>query len=137
MAAKPDAVRKMSALAHTRAWAARKPEAMANDIDLYSAFAERALKLGNHLLAHDICHEGLRLDDKLTRLRGRHARLRQLYGLALARCGATSLAQKVLLDLHREGVRDEETCGMARPATSSKGPMRKSPVDVLSIHHLS
>jgi class 3 adenylate cyclase len=41
-----------------------------------------------------------------------HLRLRQLLGLALARCGATDRGREVLEGLYRQGLRDAETLGI-------------------------
>ncbi len=65
----------------------------------------RILKLGEPLLAYDVLCEGLECFPG-------DARLRQLQGLALARCGSPERAKLILERLYAEGHDDEETVGI-------------------------
>ena len=73
--------------------------------DVYQEVGERALQLGNPLLAYDVLEEGLRLHPSSVRLRQRQA-------LALLRGGATERANAILVRLDQESVADEETLGL-------------------------
>jgi class 3 adenylate cyclase/tetratricopeptide (TPR) repeat protein len=86
-------------------YAAREQSGLENDPDASVAIAQRALSLGEPLLAYDLCRFALQGQPE-------HRRLRQLQALALARCGATERAREVLERLYQEGSRDEETLGM-------------------------
>ncbi len=67
--------------------------------------ADARLKRGAPLLAYDILADGLaRFPD--------HVRMRQLLALALARSGASGLANPLLQRLVNEGCADEETVGL-------------------------
>lgn len=70
--------------------------------ELYVTLGERALKLGESLLAYDILRAGLRFHPD-------HRRARQLAAIALARGGATEEAIRRFEDLRREGDEDEDT----------------------------
>jgi hypothetical protein len=72
--------------------------------DLYARLAERALKLGEPLLAFDVLKEALKRHPGLVRLR-------QLQSVALSRSGVAEEATKKLRALLAEGVDDEETRG--------------------------
>jgi class 3 adenylate cyclase len=78
---------------------------LAGDPDACASIVQRALASGEPLLAYDICAFGL---GKAPH----HLRLRQLQGLALARCGAAEQARQRLENLYSEGFRDEETLGI-------------------------
>lgn len=71
----------------------------------YRAIAERLLRVGEPLIAYDVAAEGLGHF-------GQDGRLCQLHALALARSGATEIANTELKKLYDEGFRDEETLGM-------------------------
>src|SRR6185295_3076360 len=71
----------------------------------YTTLAERILQLGEPLFAHDVCLAGL------ERHPG-HSRLRQLFGLALARSGCTHRANEILSGLKSEGRNDAQTLGL-------------------------
>lgn len=86
-------------------YAAREESGLADDPQTSAAMAQRALSLGEPLLAYDICRFGL---DK----RPGDPRLTQLLGLSLARCGARDQAHQLLERLHGEGSTDEETLGI-------------------------
>ena len=70
-----------------------------------AARAERLLRAGEPLLAHDLLRSTLEQWPH-------ELRLRQLLGLALARAGATYRARTVLQRLLEEGHRDGETLGL-------------------------
>ena len=109
----PDPHKTKSLTALAKAWANRDRAALRDNLEEYRSFAARALKLGDPLLALDMCYEALGLDVKKdARLRGKDAKLRQHYGLALARCGSTKAAQEVLRGLYRDKARDEESLGL-------------------------
>jgi class 3 adenylate cyclase len=74
--------------------------------EIYALMAERLLKLGDPIMAHDIANEG-----RVSGAPG-EVRLRQLQGLALARSGANERANEVLSALFDEGHRDSETMGI-------------------------
>lgn len=86
-------------------YSAREESGLGEDADTCVAIAQRALSLGEPLLAYDACRFALQNQPD-------HRRLRQLQGLALARCGASDQAHQVLERLHHEGSRDEETLGI-------------------------
>jgi class 3 adenylate cyclase len=71
---------------------------------LYAGVAERALKLGEPLLAFDILKAALKHFPA-------DVRLRQLHGLALSRSGVVEEATAALQALRDEGHDDEETLG--------------------------
>ena len=70
-----------------------------------ASLAEKFLRQGEPLLAHDVVSEAL------AKWPG-DVRLRQLQGLALARSGATKRANVILEELQSAGQTDEETLGM-------------------------
>jgi class 3 adenylate cyclase len=84
---------------------ARDISNLGHDPDACAAVAQRALSLGEPLLAYDVCIFGLRETPH-------HPTLRQLQGLALARSGAHEQARDSLEELYAEGNRDEETLGI-------------------------
>ncbi|MSQ52575.1 MAG: hypothetical protein EXR28_11865, partial [Betaproteobacteria bacterium] len=86
-------------------YGAREDSGLANDVEACAALAQRALSLGEPLLAYDACGFGLQAQ-------AGHARLGQLQGLALARCGASDQARQVLERLYAQGAHDEETIGI-------------------------
>lgn len=69
---------------------------------LYTRLAERALKLGEYLLAYDVVRAGLRFYPA-------DVRMRQVGAIALARSGATDEAIRRFEELRTEGVEDEDT----------------------------
>jgi len=80
-------------------------ELAASGEDVYQQVGERALQLGKPLLACDVLEEAIKL-------RPGSPRLRQLQALALLRGGATERANRILGQLDREAVADEETLGL-------------------------
>jgi class 3 adenylate cyclase/tetratricopeptide (TPR) repeat protein len=86
-------------------YSAREDSGLADDIDTCAAIAQRALSLGEPLLAYDACRFALQNHPS-------QRRLSQLQGLSLARCGALDQAQQVLQQLYEDGARDEETLGI-------------------------
>ena len=80
-------------------------ELAASGEDVYQQVGERALQLGKPLLACDVLEEAIKL-------RPGSPRLRQLHASALLRGGATERANRILGQLDREGVADEETLGL-------------------------
>lgn len=77
--------------------------------ELFSAIAERFLRMGQVLLAYEALAVGLRTS-------ARDSRMRQLQALALARCGATDRAIDILSALRRDAEQTpselEETVGI-------------------------
>jgi class 3 adenylate cyclase len=86
-------------------WRARNPRVWQHHPAIYAVLAERILKTGEPLIAHDILTEGLKHAP-------RDVRLRQLQALALSRTGAVERANKILADLVTEGHANEETLGL-------------------------
>lgn len=86
-------------------WMGRDPDAWAGHPQMYALFAKRMLGLGEPLMAYDAAAEGIKILP-------RDASLRQLLALALARSGASESANALLMELYREGLRDEETLGL-------------------------
>lgn len=86
-------------------YGAREESGLGDDPDTCAAIAQRALSLGEPLLAYDACRFALQGHAD-------HHRLRQLQGLTLARCGASDQARQALEQLYKEGSRDEETLGI-------------------------
>jgi class 3 adenylate cyclase len=86
-------------------WTGHDPDAWSGNPQIYALLAERMLGLGEPLMAYDVAAEGIRLLP-------RDVRLRQLLALALARSGAAESANALLVELYREGLRDEETLGL-------------------------
>lgn len=86
-------------------YGAREESGLGDDPETCVAIAQRALSLGEPLLAYDACRFALQNQPE-------HRRLRQIQALALARCGATEQARDVLEHIYREGARDEETLGI-------------------------
>ena len=86
-------------------WQSHTPDSWEGLPELYRALGNRILKLGEPLFAYDVLREGLNMWPT-------DIRLRQLKALALARSGATQKANDVLVQLHHEGNRDEETLGV-------------------------
>lgn len=73
--------------------------------EVWIAIAERALSLGEPLLAYDVCRTGLSGSPD-------HVGLRQLEALALARSGATEHARELLEGLYHSESRDPKTTAM-------------------------
>ena len=71
----------------------------------YAGAGERLLKAGEPLVAYDTLADGLKHFPT-------DRRLRQLLALALARTGASRLANQILSRLAHEGFDDEETLGL-------------------------
>lgn len=86
-------------------WRRHEPNAWSAHAEIYRVLGERILKLGEPLLAYDVVAEGIKCHPS-------DARLRQLLALSLARSGAAEAANAVLVELYREGHRDEETLGL-------------------------
>jgi class 3 adenylate cyclase len=86
-------------------YGAREESGLADDPDACVAIAQRAVSLGEPLLAYDMCRFALQSQPD-------HLRLRQLQALALARSGAGEQARDVLERLYQDGSRDEETLGI-------------------------
>jgi len=86
-------------------WHRHTPEEWSSSPETYRELGQRVLKLGEPLLAYDILTEGLKSSPT-------DVRLRQLLALALARSGASSRANALLMQLRDEGHRDEETLGI-------------------------
>ena len=86
-------------------WALVNAQRKAVSVTLYKDLLAQALKIGEPLLAYDVVSHGLELWPK-------DVRLRQLQGLALANCGATKRANKILTQLYAEGNIDGETLGI-------------------------
>jgi class 3 adenylate cyclase len=86
-------------------WAILRAEREAGDSGVYALLGNRILKAGEPLLSYDVIAEGLKLWPQ-------DVRLRQLQGLALARSGATVMANQVLSGLYGEGMIDGETLGI-------------------------
>jgi hypothetical protein len=89
----------------TGIWRGHSEERWAAHADLYSGLATLLLERGSPLLAHDVLSEGLKYWP-------RSVRLRQLQGLALARCGSHRRANDILRQLYDEGERSSETVGI-------------------------
>lgn len=89
----------------TALWAGRDPESTAGTAEGWRGLGDRALRLGEPLLAYDVLSAGLKG-------RPRDVRLRQLLALALARSGAAGRANELLSQLRAEGCEDEETLGI-------------------------
>lgn len=78
----------------------------------YCHVASRFLSLGVAPLAREVAEAGLiELADRLATDRELSIELRRTLGRALTKTDNTSEAQALLLQLHREGCRDEETVG--------------------------
>ncbi|MGI0492798.1 TRAFs-binding domain-containing protein [Alkalinema pantanalense CENA528] len=73
--------------------------------DIYRAFGDALLQLGEPLMAYDALAEGLRYWPQ-------DLRLQQLLALALARSGSTVTANQLLVQLVESGQEDEETIGL-------------------------
>ena len=86
-------------------YSAREESGLGDDPETCGAIAQRALSLGEPLLAYDVCRFALQSQSE-------HRRLSQLQALSLARCGAVEQARDVLEHLYRDGARDEETLGL-------------------------
>lgn len=86
-------------------WINRNPDCWPDDSEVYILLAERLVKMGCPLVAHDVCAEGL------ERCSG-NVRLRQIMALALARTGATQRAKALLQELVDQGEDSEETLGL-------------------------
>jgi class 3 adenylate cyclase len=84
---------------------AREESGLGDEPDTCAAVAQRALSLGEPLLAYDACRFALKSNPA-------HHRLQQLQGLALARCGALDQAREVMERLYHDQSRDEETLGI-------------------------
>ena len=100
-----DEVAKLNLSSVISLWHQHTPEEWSNSPDTYCNLGQRVLKLGEPLLAYDILTEGLKSSPT-------DVRLRQLLALALARSGASSRANALLMQLRHEGQRDEETLGI-------------------------
>ena len=87
----------------------------------YAGAGERLLKAGEPLVVYDTLADGLKHFPT-------DRRLRQLLALALARTGASRLANQLLLRLAHEGFEDEETLGLL--ALDTQG----SRADSLDVH---
>lgn len=75
-------------------------------VEIYIAFAERALGNAEHLLAYDILREGQTLYPE-------NVRILQLMGLTLARLGLQGDALEILENLYKvQKLEDEETLGL-------------------------
>jgi hypothetical protein len=91
-------------------WLQRDAAAWSADAGRFTDFAERLLKAGQPLVAHEVATEGLEVHTG-------HPRLRQLQALALARSGAPERANAILGALLDEvggdaGRAGEETLGL-------------------------
>jgi hypothetical protein len=86
-------------------WRAHTEDRWAPYPELYRRLASRLIERGSPLLANDAASEGLRYWKS-------DVRLRQLQALALAKSGAPSRANTILMDLKREGHLDAETLGI-------------------------
>ena len=86
-------------------WQKRDWEGAGRDPEFHVLMGQRFLTLGEPLMAYDAVAEGLAQQP-------REPELRRLMALALARSGAARRAQAVLLELHAEGHRNEETLGL-------------------------
>lgn len=86
-------------------WRAHDPRVWRHRPATYAVLAERILKAGEPLVAHDVLTGGLKHAP-------RDVRLRQLQALALSRSGAVERANKILGGLVGEGHADEETLGL-------------------------
>lgn len=73
--------------------------------DIYRAFGDAILQLGEPLMAYDVLAEGLKYWPQ-------DLRLQQLLALSLARSGGTVTANQLLLHLVEAGQQDEETIGL-------------------------
>src|SRR5437868_7436483 len=99
----------------------RDTSSLASQPDSCALIAQRALVLGEPLLAYDMCAFALAASPD-------HLRLRQLQGLALARSGAFEQAQQLLEKIYAQGHRDEETVGiLARTYKDLWSEQRNSP----------
>ena len=104
-------------------WQARNKDRWSDSPEVYRRLANRIVKLGEPLLAYDVIAEGIKFFPG-------DVRLCQLLALALARSGATRQANAMLMQLCREGHRDEETLGiLARThkdlATQATDPLER------------
>lgn len=86
-------------------WNGRNLDEWNESEEIYILIGERALVVGDPILAFDIINEGLlNWPDNI--------RLMTLKGLALARCGAEEKANLILEKLYSNGCRDEEVLGI-------------------------
>lgn len=88
----------------------------------YQVLADRALKLGQFLVAYDVATAGLEHSPQ-------DVRLRQLQGLALARVGLTERANQIIEDLHRHGHGDEETLGILAHTHKELSALAQEPAE--------
>lgn len=87
-------------------WKEHDTRSWSRDVEPYLLASEKALELGEPLLAYNVIKEGEKFYPD-------NIRLKQLHGLSLARIGAYEEANKVLLDLYlNESDKSEETLGM-------------------------
>src|SRR5665213_3159336 len=86
-------------------WKGLAPAQCHGDPTVYLGLADRALALGEYLLAYDVLKEGLRFYPS-------DVALRQRQGLAMRRGGAVTDAAATLEELAAEGNRDVETLGL-------------------------
>ena len=97
-------VKTMGAAELLRLWRACDGQQFRGTSDFYKHAAERALKLGEPLLAFDVVNAGLKLYPK-------DVALRQVQAVALSRSGVVEEATRRLKELLAEGHDDEETLG--------------------------
>ena len=71
----------------------------------FATLGRAFIQCDEHLIGHDVVHAGIDLHKNDTRLR-------QLHALALIHTGAIQRANAALIDLRREGHRDNQTLGM-------------------------
>lgn len=101
-----------------RIWSSRRDdEPEWNTPDRYRHLGRRLLKLGAAPVANEVVQFALGVsrfdaDGKEYRPWANDAELRQIHGLALARTGNPDAAQRVLAELHDDGLVDEETLGI-------------------------
>lgn len=87
-------------------WHNRSKSHWHKKVEIYIAFAERALGEAEHLLCYDILKEGQTLYPE-------NVRLQQLLGLVLARLGVVEDALEILENLYKvQKIEDEETLGL-------------------------
>lgn len=95
---------------------------------LYELLGERFLKKGEPFLAYDVISKGMESSPE-------NVRLQQLFGLAMARTGATEKANQILSSLFRSGKIDGETLGIL--ARTHKDLALTAPTEAKKRAHLS
>jgi class 3 adenylate cyclase/tetratricopeptide (TPR) repeat protein len=86
-------------------WEKFSQKGYAGTPEIYQLLGTRIDNLGEHVIAADVFKNGLDYWSK-------DVRLKQLYALSLARCGAPSRANEILHSLYQDGYTDGDTLGI-------------------------